>query len=196
MAIVLCKFEGCVREGLGHGLCGAHRQQENYGSALRPLRDKRTVPWRLDERTNKNGPNGCWLWEGSASKDGYGNMKVAGRVEQTHRLSYIHHKGKIPEGHIVDHTCHVLNCINPEHLRAATQKQNCENREGLATNNTSGYKGVSYVKRTGKYVATITHHKNRIYLGAFLTAELAWEARKVKELELFTHSPLHTSMVD
>lgn len=193
MAIVLCKFEGCVREKVAHGLCGPHYKQNRRGVTLFPLREVRTIAWRLDENTDKTPhPKGCWLWAGSTVKGGYGTLFWDGRNWGTHRLSYVRHKGEIPEGYVIDHTCHVHACLNPEHLRATTQKKNMENREGLAANNSSGYAGVSYNKRIGKFMAYITHKRKRIHLGFHATAEEAWEARKAKELELFTHSKLHS----
>jgi len=42
-----------------------------------------------------------------------------GRVaEMFHRFIYRAHKGPIPEGHEVDHTCRNRACCNPDHLSA------------------------------------------------------------------------------
>jgi hypothetical protein len=41
----------------------------------------------------------------------------------------------------------------------------------IQKNNTSGYKGVSYHKRDGKYQAQISVNKKSIYLGLYPTAE-------------------------
>jgi hypothetical protein len=56
-------------------------------------------------------------------------------------------------------------------LRQATPKENAFNR-GAHKNNTSGYKGVCFYKKNGKYQATV----NGIYLGRFDTPELAHAA--------------------
>lgn len=66
-----------------------------------------------------------------------------------------------------------------ENLRFCTLKQNGANR-GKQKNNTSGYKGVSFNKKAQKYKAEI----NRIYIGHFDTAELAYQAYCVKAIEL------------
>jgi hypothetical protein len=60
-------------------------------------------------------------------------------------------------------------------LRSATRRQNQYN-VGLRSSNTSGYKGVSYSKHNGKYVALIRANGKRHYLGYFDTAEEAHEA--------------------
>ena len=43
-------------------------------------------------------------------------------------------------------------------------------KQRIQTNNTSGYKGVSYNKKTDKYVAQIGVNKNGVFLGEFMTA--------------------------
>jgi hypothetical protein len=35
-----CKYEGCTRYPVSHGLCDGHRAQVRRGKGLRPLRDR------------------------------------------------------------------------------------------------------------------------------------------------------------
>lgn len=193
MATLLCSFEGCDRRREAKGFCLPHYKQSVRGSTLRPLIDKRTIDWRLDDQTDRAPhPLGCWLWLGATVKGGYGTLFWQGRNWGTHRLSYTRHVGEIPAGYVIDHTCHVHACLNPEHLRLATPRENSQNRAGLPSNNKSGYAGVSYNTRLARYMAYITHQRKRIHLGYFPTVEEAWEARRAKELELFTHTQLLT----
>jgi hypothetical protein len=81
-------------------------------------RPKCTVPLidRLMARVEKQG-NGCWYWTGAVQINGYGQL--TGSIWGTryvHRWSYIHHKGAIPEGMMIRHTCDVRHCVNPAHL--------------------------------------------------------------------------------
>lgn len=71
-------------------------------------------------------------------------------------------------------------------LRFADNSQNQMNR-GPDKNNTTGYKGVSFKKREGKFVARITVKslKKRIFLGHFLTARRAAKAYNKAALEYF-----------
>jgi AP2 domain/HNH endonuclease len=57
-------------------------------------------------------------------------------------------------------------------LRFATPQQNRRNQK-LRSNNTSGYKGVSWHKKAGKWMAYITPYKKRLYLGLFINKEEA-----------------------
>src|SRR5574344_62266 len=56
----------------------------------------------------------------------------------------------------------------PENCRWTTRTIQTRNRR-IQTNNTSGYKGVSYFKRDGNYQAYINVKPKRINLGSFLT---------------------------
>lgn len=70
--------------------------------------------------------NGCILWKGSKLPKGYGCIGGGkGRgILRASRVSYEIHKGPIPEGLHVLHTCDNPPCVNPEHLYVGTQLDN------------------------------------------------------------------------
>lgn len=59
---------------------------------------------------------GCQIWLGSLGSAGYGQILVDGKRITTHRASWLHHKGPIPDGFWVLHRCDIRPCINPDHL--------------------------------------------------------------------------------
>lgn len=77
-------------------------------------------------------PNGCWVWQG-ATTNGYGIVQLGRGIgtARTHRVSYEHFRGPIPQGWTIDHLCANTRCCNPDHLEAVTRAENAE-RQGAA----------------------------------------------------------------
>ena len=61
----------------------------------------------------------CIIMTGTPSSE-YGRY----RGQQAHRYAYELHKGAIPPGHVVHHTCFCKRCVNPDHLEAISQRDN------------------------------------------------------------------------
>src|SRR6266436_3987369 len=62
--------------------------------------------------------NECWVWKGSKTGSGYGQIWVDGKHVTAHRISHELFIGPIPEGHAVDHLCRNRLCVQPDHLQA------------------------------------------------------------------------------
>lgn len=142
--------------------------------------------WAQVDRTA--GP--CWLWLGRINR-GYGVFPIGGnKTVAAHRIAYELTTGTIPEGMVIDHICHNKACVNPEHLRLATIKQNIENRKGAQSNNKSGVRGVAWHKAAKKWEAHVCHQGKKHYLGLFESLKEAGDVAAAKRRELFTHSDM------
>lgn len=137
---------------------------------------------------------GCWEWAAYKVAKGYGRFgfrrKGKSMMFASHRFSYEIAKGEIPAGLVIDHICHNKGCVNPDHLRAVTTKQNNENLLSAQARNASGIRGVNWHEPTQMWRARVGHMGKNYFLGSFVSKEEAGEAARAKRLELHTHNDL------
>lgn len=183
-----CTAAACESQVRARGLCNRHYIRARSAGEL-PLLTLTTED-RFWAKVQKG--ESCWEWTASRKPAGYGEFYFGERVGYAHRYSYELHFGPIPEGMVVDHTCHNPPCVNPEHLRLATQAQNGENRSGLDLDNTSGFRGVSLDTRRKRWRAYAGKSGKYYHGGTFDTPEEAAAAARALRADLFTH---HTEEV-
>lgn len=102
-----------------------------------------------------------------------------------HTTVYMHRiltKAKI--GQLVDHRD--LNGLNNQkyNLRICNQAENIRNGR-RRQNNTLGFKGVTFHKKTKKYQARVGYENKRVYLGLFNTPIEAAKIYNRKAIELY-----------
>lgn len=97
-----------------------------------------------------------------------------------------HHLGRpLGKGEFVDHINGDTLDNRKANLRLATRQQNAFNVRANRSNNSSGYKGVTYFKSRNKWVAQITHNYKHITIGYYDTPEQARDAYNEKAVALF-----------
>lgn len=82
-------------------------------------------PVRYFAANSRQMESGCVLWTGPLKGACYGQSPTRfGGGRYAHRAVYELHKGRIPEGMTVIHSCDNPRCINPAHLSVGTQLEN------------------------------------------------------------------------
>lgn len=113
---------------------------------------------------------------GSNDAYGYRRIKIKRRSYKSHRLAWLYVYGHFPPN-ALDHINVLKDDNRISNLRLATNSENQMNR-GKPSNNTSGFKGVSWHKRRKKWDAYGQLNGKNKHLGAFDTAEAASVAYK------------------
>jgi len=138
-----CSIADCEKFVKGHGLCGTHYMRQRRTGSPDIVRPRGAIKMVSDEerfwsRVDKDGSNGCWLWNGyqnlGASKGplGYGYFRIGKKFYRAARLAYEWLRGPIPEGLHLDHLCRNPPCVNPEHLEPVTPQENTLRGETMA----------------------------------------------------------------
>lgn len=188
-----CKIEGCENKIKSDDLCCKHYQQiQKFGKIKRTKFD----------------PNEIILYEDFAELilyDEDGNEKARALIDSEDVEKIKQYKWCYSNGYVGCHKLkdrlhrfilelkddEVVDHINGNkldnrkcNLRICSQQQNTFNT-CINSNNTSGYKGVTWDKKRNKWIAQIMVNYKHIYLGRYENIEDAIKSRKDAELKYF-----------
>lgn len=79
---------------------------------------------RLKKKFKVNEETGCWEWQATRNKLGYGRVSIDGKNILAHRAMYELLVGPIPDGKSLHHKCFNPRCCNPDHLLPMTHAEN------------------------------------------------------------------------
>ncbi|EOS94747.1 HNH endonuclease [Erwinia tracheiphila] len=113
---------------------------------------------------------------GTHHKTGYVVITIQKKPYRAHRLAWFYVYGEWPTEDI-DHINRIRSDNRLCNLRLANKSQNQHNT-GLGRNNSSGFKGVYFSTREGKFLAQIMVSRKRVSLGYHRTAIEAHQAYK------------------
>ena len=135
---------------------------------------------RLVSRNSNNAVVGSRA--GRRDGKGYIQIGIDGVKRLAHRLAFLYMTGEIPA--VVDHVDRVRDDNSWRNLRPATPREN-EGNKGLRADNTSGRRGVSWHRLTGKWVVQGRRDGRVIHLGLFTSLEEAAAAAQAWREENF-----------
>jgi hypothetical protein len=110
---------------------------------------------------------------GSVLPNGYLYLSLKNRRITAHRAAWAVVYGEFPQ-HEVDHVNRVRTDNRISNLRLATRSQNARNTS-IRKSSRSGYKGVSWHSKCGKWRAVIQASGRQLHLGYFTSAVEASE---------------------
>ena len=121
--------------------------------------DSGTLLERLLDKVIVNEITDCWEFQGGKNNIGYGMIRDGKKMRTSHRVSYEEHKGPIPHGLCVMHSCDNPICCNPSHLSLGTHQQNTDDM--VRKNRHNPWGGASYGMTGKKQPTTLCKYCNR-----------------------------------
>ncbi len=122
---------------------------------------------------------------GSLSQRGYVSLKINYKTYRAHRIAWLYHCGKFPDGDI-DHINHNKSDNRICNLRDVPSLDNQKNKPILARNK-SDVTGVSWSEDRQKWVAFININSKTKNLGRFKNKDDAIKARRDAEIKYKYH---------
>lgn len=121
----LCCVAGCSNVSTAKKLCSNHYyRKKTYGSVDGGVDYQLKAEQRFLNSFQQDN-NGCHVWVKNKDRNGYGKLSSRRKTIQAHRFAWeFYKKEKIPDGLVVMHICNNKSCVNPQHLKLGTLKEN------------------------------------------------------------------------
>ena len=110
-----------------------------------------------------------------SKSDGYHCIDIDGKMKGWHRVVWEHFNGPIPVGMQVDHINNKRDDNRLDNLQLLSKKSNSKKRL-KHKNNSSGYNGVTWDKKSNKWRARINNNGKSKHIGYFDDIHVAYEA--------------------
>ena len=127
---------------------------------------------RIVARVEIEANAGCWIWQGSLDRHGYGRFKATingqKRSFSAHRAAYLAFRGPITPGLVPDHLCRNRACVNPAHMEIVTISVNTLRGDHAGKKGRSG---------TRPRVGCNLHGMTDGYLHAMQNGRIRWVCR-------------------
>lgn len=153
-------------------------------SAPKPMPSRETLVSKLvyDHETGKLSRRCSGMEAGCTHSNGYVYVSICGKPFMAHRIAWVIFFGEEPKSEL-DHINGNKADNRISNLREASHSENLANRKAQK-NNMTGFKGVSYHKHSGRFMARAVKNGKTFNLGYFNTADEAHEAYKKIALSL------------
>lgn len=184
-----CLVVTCDTSQVSRGYCNKHYLKLlRYGDPEIASQYRYNTPELFWSKAVRVGD--CLIWQGRLDDKGYGRWRCDGQEMRAHQYAFTNSHGPIPQGMEVDHRCRVRACVDPNHLRIATSKQNSENLSRHSDRSVSGHRGVYWNKTTNSWRVQVMHNRQGHFGGYMPMYEVHVAAYKAAELRdtLFTHN--------
>lgn len=158
---------------------------------LRFLLDYNHGTGRFTWRVYRGGKAAKGTEAGAIHNRGYRSIKVDGKNYLEHRLVWLWVYGEWPSNEL-DHANQIKTDNRLSNLRDVTRSENMQNTS-VRSDNSSGFKGVSWHAGAGSWMANIVVNGKSTYLGCFNTPEEAYAAYCEAASRLHTRNPVVTA---